>query len=77
MDILDQAKKREQFERQRAIDNVRKRDIETEQPDEEDGIRYCLDCGGEINLKRLEARPHSVRCVDCKTTRELKIKGYK
>lgn len=77
MDILDQAKKREQFERQRSIDAVRKRDIETEQADEEDGIRYCLDCGGEIDLKRLEVRPHSVRCTDCKTDREEKIKGYK
>lgn len=77
MDVLDQAKKQEQMARRIAIDNVKNRDIETEAPDEEDGIRYCKDCGEKINLKRLEARPESIRCVDCKTDRELQNKGYK
>jgi RNA polymerase-binding protein DksA len=27
----------------------------------------CEDCGKEIPTARLEARPESVRCVDCKT----------
>lgn len=27
----------------------------------------CLDCGAEIDPARLEVRPMSVHCVDCKT----------
>jgi DnaK suppressor protein len=27
----------------------------------------CEDCGQEIPAARLEARPESIRCVDCKT----------
>jgi DnaK suppressor protein len=27
----------------------------------------CEDCGTEIPAARLEARPESIRCVDCKT----------
>jgi DnaK suppressor protein len=27
----------------------------------------CIDCGTEINPARLEIRPMSIRCVDCKT----------
>lgn len=77
MDDLDRAKIQEQLSRKIAIDKVKDNDIETEAPDEEDGIRYCKDCGEEIDLKRLEARPHSVRCVGCKTDIELKNKGYR
>lgn len=28
---------------------------------------YCDDCGSEIGLRRLEARPTASECVDCKT----------
>lgn len=28
---------------------------------------FCMECGAEINPARLEVRPSSVRCVDCKT----------
>ncbi len=35
---------------------------------------YCEDCGIEIALKRLEARPTAERCIDCKTVAELREK---
>lgn len=28
---------------------------------------FCEDCGKEIPAARLEARPESIRCVDCKS----------
>jgi len=30
----------------------------------------CLDCGSQIGLKRLEARPTAELCIDCKETQE-------
>jgi DnaK suppressor protein len=30
----------------------------------------CEDCGNEINLQRLEARPVTTMCIDCKTLQE-------
>ncbi len=30
----------------------------------------CDDCGMEINIKRLEARPVTTRCMECKTQQE-------
>lgn len=32
---------------------------------EEGTYGICVDCGEEINPARLEARPLSIRCVDC------------
>ena len=37
----------------------------------ENGIfGICDDCGSEIGLKRLEARPVTTMCIDCKTLQE-------
>ena len=33
---------------------------------------YCHDCGCEIGVKRLEARPTATHCIDCKTLDEIK-----
>lgn len=33
---------------------------------------YCEVCGGEIGIKRLEARPTATLCIDCKTLDEMK-----
>ncbi|MGR3913466.1 MAG: RNA polymerase-binding protein DksA [Gammaproteobacteria bacterium] len=33
---------------------------------------YCENCGEEIGLKRLEARPTAVLCIDCKTLDEIR-----
>lgn len=30
----------------------------------------CESCGGEINVKRLEARPVTTLCIECKTAQE-------
>lgn len=36
----------------------------------------CEECGEEIGLKRLEARPVTSLCIDCKTLQEKKEKGH-
>jgi DnaK suppressor protein len=41
---------------------------------EKDEYGYCENCGVEIGLKRLEARPTATLCIDCKTLDELKEK---
>lgn len=33
---------------------------------------YCDDCGGEIGVRRLEARPTATLCIECKTIAELR-----
>lgn len=35
---------------------------------------YCDECGTEIGLRRLEARPTATLCIDCKTLAEIKEK---
>ena len=30
----------------------------------------CEDCGKEISIKRLKARPIAKRCIECKTKQE-------
>lgn len=35
---------------------------------------YCDDCGSDIGIARLEARPTATKCVECKTIAELKEK---
>jgi DnaK suppressor protein len=41
---------------------------------DKDDYGYCENCGIEIGLKRLEARPTATLCIDCKTLDELKEK---
>ena len=33
---------------------------------------YCVDCGVEIGIKRLEARPTASLCIDCKSLSEIR-----
>lgn len=35
---------------------------------------YCEECGVEIGIRRLEARPTATLCIDCKTLAEIKEK---
>lgn len=35
---------------------------------------FCDECGGEIGLRRLEARPTATKCIDCKSVAEIKEK---
>ena len=39
-----------------------------------DDYGFCDNCGVEIGLKRLEARPTATLCIDCKTLDELREK---
>jgi len=39
---------------------------------EEGEFGICDDCGDEIGIKRLEARPVTTLCIDCKTIQETK-----
>ncbi|MEN8220715.1 MAG: RNA polymerase-binding protein DksA [Pseudomonadota bacterium] len=37
---------------------------------------FCVSCGAEIGLRRLEARPAATLCIDCKTREESQEKFY-
>jgi DnaK suppressor protein len=39
-----------------------------------DDYGYCDNCGVEIGLRRLEARPTATLCIDCKTLDEVREK---
>lgn len=39
-----------------------------------DEYGFCDQCGIEIGIKRLEARPTANLCIDCKTLQEIKEK---
>lgn len=39
---------------------------------EKDDYGYCDECGVEIGIRRLEARPTATLCVDCKSLAEMK-----
>lgn len=40
----------------------------------ENAYGYCDDCGAQIGLRRLEARPTASECIDCKTYDEQREK---
>ncbi len=42
---------------------------------DEGSYGICEDCGEEIGLKRLEARPVTTLCIDCKTLQETREKS--
>ncbi|MCL5260959.1 MAG: RNA polymerase-binding protein DksA [Gammaproteobacteria bacterium] len=35
---------------------------------------FCDDCGAEIGVRRLEARPTATQCIECKTIAEIREK---
>jgi DnaK suppressor protein len=35
---------------------------------------FCVACGEEIGIRRLEARPTATKCIDCKTRDEMREK---
>ena len=41
---------------------------------EKDDYGYCGQCGEEIGLNRLQARPTATLCIDCKTLDEIREK---
>lgn len=77
-DPVDRAAQEEEFSLElRARDRERKliKKIEkTLQKIEEDDFGFCNECGVEIGIRRLEARPTADMCIDCKTLAEIKEK---
>ncbi len=77
-DPLDRASQEEGFNLElRTRDRERKliKKIEQALDDIESGeYGYCEDCGTEIGIRRLEARPTATKCIDCKTFEEIREK---
>lgn len=75
-DPVDQATREEEFSLElRTRDRERKliKKIEQSLDDIQNGIYgYCEDCGSEIGIRRLEARPTATKCIDCKTFQEIR-----
>lgn len=77
-DPVDRAAQEEEFSLElRARDRERKliKKIEkTLVKLEEEDFGYCEECGVEIGIRRLEARPTADLCIDCKSLAEIKEK---
>jgi DnaK suppressor protein len=77
-DPVDRAAQEEEFALElRTRDRERKliKKIEkTLQLIEDEDFGYCVTCGIEIGIRRLEARPTADQCIDCKTLSEIKEK---
>lgn len=41
-----------------------------------DDYGYCVACGVDIGIRRLEARPTATKCIDCKTLDEIREKQH-
>lgn len=77
-DPADRATQEEEFalelrtrDRERKL--IKKIDSTTEKI-EQDEYGWCEQCGVEIGIRRLEARPTADLCIDCKTLDEIKEK---
>lgn len=77
-DVADRAYQEEEFSRElRTRDRERKllkKIDEALDRIKDNTYGYCDDCGSEIGLRRLEARPTATQCIECKTISELKEK---
>lgn len=77
-DPADRATQEEEFSlelraRDRERKLIKKIDSTIETIDNDD-YGYCEQCGVDIGIRRLEARPTASLCVDCKTLDEIKEK---
>ena len=77
-DLSDQASKEEEFalklrKRDRERKLIKKIEDSLQKLQSED-YGYCDECGIEIGVRRLEARPTATLCIDCKTIAEIKEK---
>lgn len=77
-DPSDRATQEEEFalelrtrDRERKL--IRKID-ETLERIRKDDYGFCDQCGVEVGLRRLEARPTATLCIDCKTLEEIREK---
>jgi DnaK suppressor protein len=77
-DPVDRASQEEEFNLElRARDRERKllRKIEeTLSRINDNDYGYCDDCGAEVGIRRLEARPTATQCIECKTIAEIREK---
>jgi DnaK suppressor protein len=77
-DPIDRASLEEEFNLElRTRDRERKlikKIEEALQRIKENSYGYCDDCGAEIGVRRLEARPTATQCIECKTVSEMKEK---
>jgi DnaK suppressor protein len=53
---------------------LRKKIDEALQRIKDNDYGYCINCGAEIGIQRLEARPTAELCIDCKTFEEIREK---
>lgn len=77
-DVSDQATREETFAielraRDREHKLIKKIDESIKSIDNGD-YGYCEECGVEIGIRRLEARPTATLCIDCKTLAEVREK---
>lgn len=77
-DPVDRASQEEEFSLElRARDRERKllkKIEETLGRIKDHDYGYCDDCGAEIGIRRLEARPTATQCIECKTISEIREK---
>lgn len=75
-DPADRATQEEEFNLElRARDRERKlikKIDKTIESIEADDYGYCEQCGVNVGIRRLEARPTATLCVDCKTLDEIR-----
>jgi DnaK suppressor protein len=65
-DVFDRAQETEQLNRELAITSALVR--HKEKPDQDEhGNRFCLSCGEQIAVERLQAEADAVRCVPCQS----------
>ena len=79
-DAIDQASQEEEFtlqlkERDRERKLLQKIDEAIAKIDKKE-YGYCVSCGAEIGVSRLEARPTTDQCIDCKEIDEIKERHY-
>ena len=77
-DLNDRASQEEEFSielrnRDRERKLIKKIDESLNRVDSED-FGFCEECGEEIGLRRLEARPTATLCIECKTLAEMREK---
>ncbi|MBS3804735.1 MAG: RNA polymerase-binding protein DksA [Oleiphilaceae bacterium] len=77
-DPSDRASQEEEFSlelrtRDRERKLIRKIDKTIDRIDQDD-YGFCDQCGIEIGIRRLEARPTATLCIDCKTLAEIREK---
>ena len=77
-DPSDRATQEEEFSlelrtRDRERKLIRKIDQTIDRIDKDD-YGFCDQCGVEIGIRRLEARPTATLCIDCKTLAEIREK---